>query len=561
MILDLLITNARVVTVDPGRPRAHAIGIWDGRIVGLDEQLAGAAARATVDLDGATVAPGFHDAHCHTTSFGLGLVHLELSDVVGVGPTLDAVGAHAAGLAPHEWVIGFGYGNGLRPDEYPHREELDRAGGGRPVWLTHLSGHACVVSSAVLETVGISGGLGPTERGRVVVDRDGIPTGLIEEAAMDLVKDHVGPSSIEQLADAIDRATAHYLTEGITGFTDAGIGCPGIDHSPVELAAYQLARDTGRLHTRARLMAHNELFHPLPAHPDDRIATGLDLGLRTGFGDEWLSLGAMKIWIDGSGLGHTAAVTGPDGQAVGGFDNDPALLRQSIIDAHRGGWQVACHAIGDAAVDLVLDALAEAGRGGPHPARGGTTTRHRIEHGVMIRSDQVGRLAALGMTVVTQPLFVDQFGDPLLELYEGGPGAEQFFRARSLLDAGVPVVGSSDRPVVAGSPLRGIQEMVERRTASGTEFGPDESLTAAEAVACYTAGGAWAAHAEGAWGTLAPRRWADLVILDDDPTGVATGRIGDIRVLATVIGARPLHDPGALFDSDTGPGGAGPDDG
>jgi hypothetical protein len=547
MMLDLLVTNARILTVDTGRPNATSIGIWNGRIVGLDEQVTGIESRVTVDADGATVTPGFHDAHCHTTSFGLGLVHLELSEVVGIGPILEAVAAYADGLAPHEWVIGFGLGNGLTPGHYPDRGDLDRAGGGRPVWLTHLSGHSCVVSSAVLGTVGITGALDGTGRGRVVVDEHGRPTGLIEEAAMDLIKDHVGPSSIDRLADAVDRATARYLTEGITGFTDAGIGCPGIDHSPVELAAYQLAHSTGRLRTRARLMAHNELFHSLRAHRDDRITSGLDLGVRTGFGDEWLSLGAMKVWIDGSGLGHTAATTGADGRTVGGFDNDPGLLRQAIIDAHRGGWQVACHTIGDAALDLVLDALEEAATGGPYPARVGTDPRHRIEHGVMVRPDQMARLARLRMTVVVQPLFVREFGDPLVELFEGGHGAANYFRMRSLVDAGVAVVGSSDRPVAAGSPLRGIQEMVERKTATGQVFGPDECLTATEALASYTAGGAHAAHAESAWGALAPRRLADLVVLDDDPTTVDSDRIGGIGVVATMIGGRPVHDPSSLF--------------
>src|SRR5664280_1564418 len=156
-------------------------------------------------------------------------------------------------------------------------------------------------------------------------------------SATDVVKDHVGPSSIEELAAAIDRATSQYLAEGITSFTDAGIGCPGIDHSPVELAAYQLARETGRLRARAHLMAHDQLFHPLAGHRDDRIVSGLDLGARTGFGDPWLSLGAMKVWVDGSGLGGTAATTGPGSEIEGEFDNDPAVLRRSIIDAHRAG--------------------------------------------------------------------------------------------------------------------------------------------------------------------------------------------------------------------------------
>jgi len=547
MRLDLVVRNARILTVDPSRPRASALGIWDGRIVGLDEELDGLGARAEVDLDGAVVAPGFHDAHCHTTSFGLGLVSLGLQDSTGVDAVLDAVAAHASGLGPDDWVIGFGFGAGLSAGEYPQRDELDRAGGGRPVWLTHRSGHSCVVSSAVLRMVGVTGASAPGDRGRVVVDRAGRPTGLIEEAAMDLVKVHVGPSSIEQLARAIDRATSHYLTEGITGFTDAGIGCPGIDHSPVEMAAYLLARDTGRLRTRAQVMAHDELFHPVVAHREDGVATGLDLGIHTGLGDEWLSLGAMKIWVDGSGLGHTAATTGRDGSVRGAFDNDPAILRQSIIDGHRAGWQVAAHAIGDAAVDLVLDALDEAERGGPFPARGGAVPRHRIEHGVRIRTDQVGRLARSGMSVVTQPCFIDDFGDPLLQRYEGRSGVGDFFRMRSLMTTGVSVVGSSDRPVAAGSPLRAMQQMVERSTADGAVFGADERLTPAEALASYTVAGARAAHAEGRWGSLSPRLAADLVVLDDDPTTVGATGIGGIGVVATVLGGRAVHDPGSLI--------------
>jgi hypothetical protein len=547
MVLDLLIRNARVVTVDPVRPRASTLGIWNGRIVGLDEQVDGLGAHAEVDLGGAVVTPGFHDAHCHTTSFGLELVSLALQNCSGVEATLAAVADHAEALGPEEWVIGFGFGNGMGVGEGPRRGDLDRAGGGRPVWLTHRSGHSCVVSTAVLEAVGITHALPPGGRGRVEVDDAGRPTGLIEEAAMDLVKDHVGPSSIERTAGAVDRATAHYLTEGITGFTDAGIGSPGIDHTPVELAAYQLARRTGRLHTRAQLMVFNELFHSLRSHPDDGIATGLDLGIHTGFGDDWLSLGAMKIWIDGSGLGHTAATTGPDGTVRGAFDNDPAVLTRSIVDAHRAGWQVAAHAIGDAAVDLVLDALEEAAGGGPVPARGGAPARHRLKHGVAFRPDQVARLARMGVTVVTQPLFIGDFGDALLRGAAGREGVGDYFRMRSLLEAGVPVVASSDRPVAAGSPLRGIQEMVERTTADGAVFGAGERLTPTEALAAYTVGGARAAHCEQRWGALAPRLLADLVVLDDDPTDVPAGHISAVGVLATVVGGRAAHDPGRLF--------------
>jgi predicted amidohydrolase YtcJ len=166
---------------------------------------------------------------------------------------------------------------------------------------------------------------------------------------------------------------------------------------------------------------------------------------------------------------------------------------------------------------------------------------------VIIRPDQVARLARLGMTVVVQPPFITDFGDPLLAMFGDRQEGGNFFRMRSLVEAGVHLAGSSDRPVAAGSPLVGMQAMVERTTADGV-FGPDERLTASEALASYTAGGARAAGCESDWGSLSPRLAADLVVLDADPTGVEPHRIGRISVMATMVGGRPVHDPGSLFD-------------
>lgn len=537
MKLDILLRNARVRTLDPARPQASAVGIWGGSIVGLDGDLAGTSAQVTVDLRGATVVPGFHDAHCHTTSFGLASVLLDLTAVQGRARILAAVTARAAELSAADWVIGVGYGGGMAVGEDLHAEELDRAAAGRPVWLTHLSGHRCVVSTAALSLAGVTGAGASRDRGRVAVDAQGRPTGLLEETAMDVVKDVVGPSSIEQLADAIDRATGVYVGEGITSFTDAGIGVPGLDHSPVELAAYQLARETGRLHARAQLMVHNELMHDLASHPDDGIRRGLDLGVRTGFGDSHLGIGAMKVWVDGSGLAGEGA----------SFDDDPAVLRRSIVEAHRAGWQVAAHAMGDAAVDLVLDALEEAGHGGPSRPGRAVPARHRIEHGGLVRSDQVPRLARLQMTVVPQPVFIPEFGDVLADVLGGGGRSHESFRVRSLLAAGVAVAGSSDRPVAGGAPLRGLQAMVERRTASGQCYGPDERVDAGTALAAFTFAGARAAHSEHLRGMVAARMQADLTVLAEDPTEVDPRRISDIPVLATLVAGQVVHDPEGLF--------------
>lgn len=534
MKLDLLVHNAHLL--DPGAdgPGESSIGILHGRIVGLGDDVAGLDALHTVDAQGATILPGLHDTHVHTTSYGLGLTMLDLNSVTGMQPLLGAVATYAGGLPPGAWVIGSGYGLGLDIGVHPSRSSLDAAAGGRPVWLTHFSGHMCVLSSAALTAVGITSAAAAGGRGRVGVDADGEPDGVLEESAMDLVKEHRGPSSIEDLAAAIGVATAIYATEGITTFVDAGIGSPGIDHSPVEIAAYQLARETGRLRVRGQLMVHDAVLHPVRAHPDDAIGQGLDLGVRTGFGDGWLEIGAMKIWVDGSG-------------ATGDFDDDPAVLRRSIVAGARAGWQVAAHAMGDAALDLLLDSLDEAAAAGPSPGCTPAVRPHRVEHGALIRPEQITRLARMGVVVAHQASFLPTFGDLMLAMADDTQRANGF-RCKSLLDAGVVVAGSSDRPVAPGAPLLGVQAMVERTTESGAPFGPAEALDARTALAAYTRGGAYAAGRANRSGALRPGFDADLVLLADDPTTVATDQIGAVEVLATLVDGEAVHDSAGLFN-------------
>ncbi|MGH9171331.1 MAG: amidohydrolase [Acidimicrobiales bacterium] len=532
--------------MDERQPRASSIGIWNGYVVGLDDELLGLTARHHIDAGGATMTPGFHDAHCHTTSFGLACGLLDLTSTRTVDGILEAVAKEASERSRDDWVIGMGYGRGLAPGEHPPADELDRVAGGRPVWLTHVSGHMCVINHAALALIELKGGAQrETDRGRIHLDANGRPTGLLEEAAMELVKSHHGPSSVAQLARAIDHATRRYATEGITSFTDAGVGCPGIDHSPVEIAAYQRARQSGRLRARAQLMIHSEVLHNLPGHRDDAIELGLDLGIRSGIGDSWLEVGAVKVWVDGSGTAGTAATSSDGGAGI--FDNDPALLSQVITSACRSGWQVACHAMGDRALDLVLRAVEKAREGVPDALLPEPRRRHRIEHGGLIRTDQIELLSRLEMVVVPQPVFIAEFGDTLSDTLCGGSRTDESFRVRSLLDAGVPVAGSSDRPVAPGSPLLGIQSMVERLTASGNIYGPNERVSAEVALASYTQAGAYACHNDHRRGKLCRRLEADLVVLGDDPTRVEASKIGTIEVLATLVGGVATHDPTGMF--------------
>jgi predicted amidohydrolase YtcJ len=533
---DLLLTNANVLTMDPARPRARWVAIASGRIlaVGHDpDGPAGVQAREVADLLGATLLPGFHDAHNHMTWYGQSLSEADLRPEVTrtLGELYQAVAAQAGGTAPGDWVIGSGYDQN-KLGAHPDRDGLDRAAPGRRVWLRHTSGHMCVVSSAVLADLGLAEEPAEVPGGKVVTDATGRPTGLLQERAQALVGGLVHPYPVSVLADAIDRAGARYLSEGITSVTEAGIGGGWVGHTPVELAAYQTARDTGRLRVRVELMIASDALHPLAAHPDDGLELGLDLGIRTGLGDDWLRIGAMKIFTDGSLVGRTAAMhedyEGTPGDR-GYLQADAAELTATIIAAHRSGWQVAAHAIGDRAIDLVLDAYAQARQRFPRE-----DTRHRIEHFAASRPDQVSRAARLGVIPVPQGRFASELGDGMLAAVGQGRH-EWLYRQRSLLDAGLTLPGSSDRPVVAGAPLLGVHDMVNRRTAAGVSFNPAEAISAHEALRAYTSGSAYASHAERTRGMIAPAALADLVVLSEDPTAVSPASIAGIRVLATFV--------------------------
>lgn len=287
-MLDLKLCNARIRTVDDRHPRAHTLGVLAGRVVSLDAAVADLPARSTVDCAGAVVVPGFGDAHNHMAWFGQSLDELDLADVTGLDQLYDAVACRAAQMPADAWIVGSGYDD-TAMGAHPHRLGLDRAAGGRPVWLGHRSGHMCVVSSEVLRRAGVLGRtVQPPDGGVVVRDGDGVPTGLLQERAQSLVSALVLPYPVGELADAVSRASAVYAAEGLTHVVEAGIGLGLIGRSPVEAAAYQIARDRGTLRTRVELMVAADNLHALTAHTDDGITTGLDLGLRTGFGDNRL---------------------------------------------------------------------------------------------------------------------------------------------------------------------------------------------------------------------------------------------------------------------------------
>ena len=401
----------------------------------------------------------------------------------------------------------------------------------------------CVVNSPVLAALGLDAAATEFPGGRVATDSGGRPTGLLEERAQLLVGSLVYPYPLAELTQAIGRAAEQYLKEGVTSCTEAGIAGGWVAHSPAELAAYQSARDAGQLGVRVELMPAAEVLHALGAHAGDGLVAGLDLGIKTGFGDDWLRLGPVKIFADGSLVGRTAALIDPyagDGAGRGYLQADAADLQATIIAAHRSGWQVATHAIGDLAIDVVLDAYARALE--EYPRR---DPRHRIEHFAVVQPRQVARAAGLGVIAVPQGRFATELGDGMLTAV--GPARHGWlYRQRSLLEAGMVLPGSSDRPVVTGAPLLGIADMVNRRTASGVPFNPGEAITAQQALYAYTRGSAYASRREHVKGSIAPGLLADLVVLSEDPTAVGPERIANVVVLATIVDGHPRYDAGAF---------------
>ncbi|RJQ87084.1 amidohydrolase [Amycolatopsis panacis] len=525
MRVDAVYENARLVTGE------SALAVLHGRIVAVGEDAEGLSARRRVDLGGSFVAPGFHDAHNHMAWFGMALDDVPLSECRSAEEIYDAIARRAAGLPAGSWVVGSGYDqNKLAGGQHPDRRGLDRAAPGLLVRLMHTSGHMTVVNSAVLDQLDL---VNVPVGGDVVCDAEGSPTGLLREQAQLLLRPLTYPVPIESVVRGLDRASTRYLSEGITSVQEAGIGGGLVGQTPAELAAYQLARERGVLRVRSTVMVSASVLHDLP----DGAGFGLDLGLRTGLGDEWLRVGPMKLFADGSLVGRTCAMHEPfDGEPDnrGYFQVPEEELARTIRLAHDAGWQIATHAIGDRAITVVLDAYEAALAATPRPDH-----RHRIEHCAVLQPAELARLARLGLIPSPQGRFVNELGDGMRAAL-GEARVPWCYRLRSLLDAGCVLPASSDRPVVDGAPLLGLADMVARRTSTGAPFGPGEALTPAEALRAYTYGSAYATFAESYLGTLEPGKLADFVVLSANPLST----VERPEVLATAVAGELRYEAG-----------------
>jgi hypothetical protein len=534
--LDTLFLNGRFYTVEPARPSAHALGVVGEHIVGLDEELEGCSADAIYDLEGAPVVPGLHDAHYHLSLYGQTLVRLDVSpDAAGTLDELyELVAERAAQLPADSWVLGWGY-EALQLGGHPDPDALDRSSGGRPVWLVQASHHGGAASRSALRRMGLNekDDIPVIDGGQIGLGPDGRPNGVITERARELVYAQIGPTPFEEYVEAIGRAARASAAAGLTSVTEPGIG--GEAAGNTALAAFQEARARGLLDLRVTVMPKISALHEPQGDAPGGPGFGLDLGLRTGLGDDWLRIGGVKILSDGAITLRTAALCCDYTDAPGerGFlVQDVDALSRQILDAADAGWQVATHAIGDRAVETVLCAYEEARIASPH-----NRMRHRIEHIGLATDEQIKRLRAADVIPVPQGRFLDEFGHNYLSAL-GEDRAEILFRQRGFLDGGLVLPGSSDCPIVDGSPLLGLHSLVNREIPGGRVLNPAERLTPEQALRAFTYGSAYADHQEHRKGSLGRGKLADFVVLTDDPLQVRHEQIGSIGVVATVVGGQ-----------------------
>jgi predicted amidohydrolase YtcJ len=520
---DLVLVGGDVITMDDARPHARAIAIADGTIVAVGDDVSAWIGPATrvVELGGRTVTPGLVDAHCHL--YGLG-TFLEIVSLRGAGSELEAsatVARAAVGRAPGEWVIGRGWDQERWGGAFPTHASLDAAVPDLPVSLRRVDGHALWANAAALAIAGITRDTPDPAGGRIERDAAGEPTGVLVDNAMDLVESHVPPASDAVIERRIRAGAAYAIERGLTGVHDMGIDDP-------VAAVYRRLAAEGALPLRVTAYTSGDpaVAKRLAASPPTELDDG----------DAWFSMRGVKLYADGS-LGSRGAALSEDYSDDpgnrGNWVTSPEDLRAAILDATHGGWQVAVHAIGDAAIHAVLDDYAEA------DAR---ALRLRVEHVQVIAPADVPRFAELGVIASMQPSHATS-DMPWAEARIGPERIRGAYAWRTLLDAGATVVGGSDFPVEEVGALLQIHAAVTREDGDGNPAGgwyPAQRMTLDEALAAYTVAPAYAAFVEDHRGRVKVGMAADLTVISG-PLAPDHSLLED-RIDYTIVGGRVEYE-------------------
>ena len=519
---ELILTNGNIHTMDPAMPRAQAVAISGGRFfaVGTNDEIANlpSAGVTKIDLGGKTVLPGFIDAHLHTASSGLRHLKEVNCDLRSISAIQNALRDRAAKTPPGKWVVGFMYDDTKTAEGRPlTKADLDAVSTTHPILVNHRGGHTSYVNSRAMQIADINEKTPDPEGGKFQRGSDGKLTGRVEERANGAFSRKIPDSATRaERREGVKLITKMIARSGITSVNDP-------QGSPEDLAAYQDAYDAGELSVRVYAFLSQGY-----------IGKMLASGARSGLGNEWVRVGAMKMVADGSISERTARVSQP----YVGRPNDFGILVRTedqlfndARQAHAAGWHIGTHANGDVAIDIVLRMYERLQRDTPR-----RDPRFRIEHCTLINDDLVRRMKAQGVIPTPFSSYVYYHGEKMKEY--GAERLNSMFALRSFLDAGIPATMSSDYPPGPFEPMMFLQSSVTRTDIKGNVWGPKQRITVQEALRVATINGAHASFEEKLKGSIEAGKLADLVVLGGDPLREDPSSLVTIPVERTMVGGR-----------------------
>jgi len=537
---ELVIVNGNIITVDAAQPRAEAVAVRDGLIlaVGSNDDIRALKGPGTesLDLAGATLIPGFIEAHAHLLYIGRALQELKLAEAATWSEVVDIVAQAAQDKPPGEWIIGSGWHQekwreAPQPsvEGYPTNDALSRVSPDNPVLLYHASGHAAIVNARAIQAAGLDADTPSPAGGRILRDARGRPTGVLLDAAIAPMRQAVertrkdtDPLQIEiRTRQTAALAVDHALSKGLTSFQDAGSSFATID------VLKSMARENV-LRMRLWVMINE---------PNESLAKQLPEYRINGAGGGRLTVRAVKRFMDGALGSRTAWLLTPYADApdqTGLNVTPPEVIAETARIVRDHGFQLCVHAIGDRANRETLDIFEAAFAGRDLPSG----LRWRIEHAQHLDPDDIPRFAKLGVIASMQPIHATSDG-PWVETRIGPRrAAAGAYVWRSLLDTGALIAVGTDAPVEDLDPIANYYAAVTRRLPDGTHFYPEQKMTRTEALHAYTLGNAYAAFEENVKGSVVPGKYADFTVLSQDITAVAEEMIPKTRVLYTIVGGK-----------------------
>ncbi|WP_377887599.1 amidohydrolase [Alkalihalobacillus sp. R86527] len=520
MIGDLVFINGEVWSLNSEFSIHEAAAVKGNRILmtGRTDEVMKVADDHTeiIDLKGRSLLPGFIDAHAHLELYGTNKLGVNCKDVAGIDDLLEKLKVAAERTPEGEWVRGWGY-NQNELGRHLTKWDLDKVSVDHPIIVVRTCGHISCVNSHALELGGVTNNTQNPVGGKYAREENEVSGLLLESAHMNMFLNAM--YSEEEIQEGLMLASQDFIKNGITSVHDAG--GYGTEH----IRALQRAVNTGAV--KQRVYALYGSLHQSAS----MVKNGLASGMVTGLGDQRFRIGPAKVFIDGSSSGPTAKTREPytsDKSDSGILYLNQEELNKSLVGAHEQGWQITAHAIGDEAVEMMIETI-ETGIDVSYRE----DHRHRIEHAAIAPGDLVKRIKASGIAPIPNPAFLHEFGDGYIRDY--GERTDVMFPLKDFVDHDIPFSFGSDSPITDVNPFVGIYAAVNRRSKRGHVVGESQRISIEEAIKAYTLSGAYASFEENLKGSIEKGKLADLVVISESILHCKSERLKELKVDMTVL--------------------------